>query len=194
MSESKVHPVNFRRKRKNLTNYKKRLKLLLSGNNRLVVRKSLNNISAQVVEYGSKGDKIVVSAHSSELKKLGWKAGTGNIPGAYLTGLLLGKKSSEKGIKEMVVDLGLNKSIKGSRIYALLKGVSDSGIKVPHSKGILPADERIQGEHIKKYASSIKKDSEDYKRRFSGYIKKGVEPEKIPEIFKQVKDKMIGGK
>ena len=41
----------FRRKRKGKTNYKKRLKLLLSNKPRLVIRPFIKNIIAQIVEY-----------------------------------------------------------------------------------------------------------------------------------------------
>ena len=64
--------LGFKRKRLGKTDYRKRLKLLLANKSRLVVRKSLKSILAQIVEYGEKGDKIVVSAHSSELKKYGY--------------------------------------------------------------------------------------------------------------------------
>jgi hypothetical protein len=46
------------------------------------------------------------------------------------------------------LDIGLNPPIKGSRIYAALKGVVDSGLDIPHSPDILPDDSRISGEHI----------------------------------------------
>lgn len=141
----------FKRKILGKTNYRKRLKLLLANKPRLVVRKSLKNISAQVVEYGEKGDKIVVSAHSSELKKYGYGRSKGNIPAAYLVGLLAGSKAKKKNIAESVLDIGLQNSVKGSRIYSVLKGCLDAGLKVPHSKDILPIENRIKGEHIKDF-------------------------------------------
>jgi large subunit ribosomal protein L18 len=65
-----------------------------------------------------------------------------------LTGLLAGKRARDKKVKEVVLDLGLQTSTKGSRIYAALKGVLDAGIKVPHSEKILPDEDRIKGVHI----------------------------------------------
>lgn len=194
MTQARTDTVPFRRKRKGLTNYKKRLKLLLSGKRRLVIRKSLNNILAQVVEYTPTGDKVVLSSHSSELNKFGWKASKGSIPGAYLTGLLLGKKAKEKGLNDFILDIGFNKSAKGGRVYAALKGVFDCGINVPHSEEILPSEDRIRGEHIKKYAALVKKDSEAYKKRFSLYIKNNVNPEDIGRLFDETKKKILGVK
>lgn len=185
--------VQFRRKKEGKTNYRKRLKLLLSNKLRLVVRISLNNISAQIIEHYPKGDKVIISAHSTELKKFGWKTVGGNIPSAYLVGLLLGKKAKEKGIEEAILDAGLNSSVKGSRIYALLKGVLDSSLKVPCSENILPDEERIKGKHIINYASLLTKDNEAYKKRFSNYLKNNVNPLEFDKYFDSVKRKIIGG-
>jgi large subunit ribosomal protein L18 len=141
--------INFKRRIKKKTNYAKRIGLLKSEKTRLVIRRSLSNISIQFINFKVNGDETIAAANSTELKKIGWNK-SGNVPAAYLTGLLAGKKAKSKNIKEAVLDLGLQTSTKGSRIYAALKGVLDSGINVPHSKDILPSDERIRGEHISK--------------------------------------------
>ena len=60
----------YKRKKNGKTDYKKRLKLLKSRKPRLVIRKSLTQITAQVIQYQDEGDKVLVSAHSSELKAL----------------------------------------------------------------------------------------------------------------------------
>ncbi len=156
MARSKIKAVSHRRKRERKTDYKKRLKLLLARKPRIVIRKSLKNTWLQIVEYVPSGDKIVLSVHSSELKKHGWKAGCGNIPAAYLTGFLLGKKAAEKNIKECILDMGLYASIKGNRIYAALKGAVDAGINVPFSEEIAPPEERIKGAHIADFAKKAK--------------------------------------
>ena len=120
MKKSNIYTVQFRRKREGLTNYRKRLKILISNKPRLVVRKSLKNIQAAIVKYDKKGDIAEVSAHSSNLKKFGWVFSTGNLPAAYLVGFLLGKRVGK--VDEVVFDIGLNKPIKGSKIFALLAG------------------------------------------------------------------------
>jgi len=153
--------INFKRRIKKKTNYARRLSLLKSEKTRLVIRKSLSNISIQFINFKTNGDETIATANSTELKKIGWNK-TGNIPAAYLTGLLAGKKAKNKNIKEAVLDLGLQTSTKGSRIYAALKGILDSGINVPHSKDILPSDERIRGEHISK---ELSKQFEDVKNK-----------------------------
>jgi large subunit ribosomal protein L18 len=153
--------IHFKRRIRKKTNYVKRLALLKSEKTRLIIRKSLSNISIQFINFKPNGDETIASAVSTELKKFGWTK-TGNIPAAYLTGLLAGKKAKDKNINEAVLDLGLQTSTKGSRLYAALKGVLDSGINVPHSKDILPSEERITGKHI---SEELAKQFEDVKKK-----------------------------
>ena len=149
--------VPYQRKKQGKTDYKKRLTLLKSKKPRLVVRKSLKNITVQIIDYKSKGDIILVNANSKDLVKNGWKGYGKNVTAAYLVGLLCGVKAKEKGIKEAVLDSGLYISTKGSVIYAALKGALDSGLNVPHSDVHFPSEERIKGTHLKKGADSFEK-------------------------------------
>ena len=151
----------LKRRREKKTNYKRRLGLLKSEKTRLVIRKRLSNISVQFINFKREGDQTIAAAFSSELKKLGWNR-TGNIPASYLTGLLAGKRAKDKKIEEAILDLGLQTSTKGSRIYAALKGVLDSGVNIPHSKEILPNEDRIKGKHISK---DVEKQFEDIRKK-----------------------------
>lgn len=192
--KSKTHIVQFRRKREGKTNYKKRLNLLKSGLPRLVIRKSLKHISAQIIEYSPQGDKVVATVNSKMLEKMGWIA-NGNIPSAYLTGMLLGKKVAEIKIKKVVLDMGMHTSIKNSRIYALVKGAVDTGVIIPHSKDILPDDETVRCKAIEEYAKKLKaEDAAAYKKQFSQYLKKEIEPSMLSKIFEDIKNKIIGAK
>lgn len=190
--KNKNFTIHFRRKREGRTYYKKRVRLLLSNKHRLVVRKSLGNVEASIIEYTPKGDRILLTVSSKALNKIGWKAPTGNMSSAYLTGLLAGKRSLEKGVQEAILDLGFNSTTKGSRIYAVVSGVVDAGLKVPLSPEILPQKSRISGEHIAKYAESLKSDGQKYKRQFSVYIKNGLKPEEIVHHFNEVKGRING--
>lgn len=187
MKKGKVFALSYKRKRQGRTYYKKRLRLLLSDKFRLVVRKSLNNLHASIIKYSAKGDKVLVVVDSRSLLKLGWKGGNGNLPCAYLVGLLVGKKAIEKGIDNAVLDLGFNKSAKGSRLYATLAGVVDAGLKIPFNPEVLPSKERLSGEHIARYAQALKSDKVRYERQFSNYIKKRLNPEDIVKHFNDVK-------
>ena len=190
MKKGKTYTLDLRRKREGKTHYKKRLKLLMSDKHRLVVRRSIGNIQANIVAYDAKGDKIVLSAHSAELKKFGWKLNKGNLPSAYLVGVLLGKKAKSLGIKSAVLDLGLNKSVKGSRFYAVVAGALDADLEVPHNPGILPNKDRIAGEHIAKYAAKLKDDEAALKKQFGSYLKNNIDPKKIVEYFNEIKSKV----
>jgi large subunit ribosomal protein L18 len=180
-----------KRRTEKRTDYNLRLRLLKSGKPRLVIRRTSNNLTCQIVSYSQPSDKVIVSVNSTHLKKSGWKGHCGNIAAAYLTGLLCGERVKKHKIKEAVLDIGLHTSTKGSRIYAALKGALDSGLKVPHSSEILPADERISGKHIADYAQKLKRDNESlYKRRFSNYLKSKTPPEALPTHFASIKKKI----
>ena len=187
-----IFTVPFRRKREGRTYYKKRMRLLQSRGYRLVVRKSLKNFMVSIVEYNQKGDKVVLTINSKSLSKLGWKADTGNLPSAYLVGMLAGKKAIEKGVKKAIVDLGFNNAIAGTRLYAAVSGAIDAGLEVPCSEDALPDDKRISGEHIANYAREIKGDKEKYAKQFSQYLKKGLHPEDIVKHFNEIKGKING--
>ncbi len=183
--------VPFKRKREGKTDYKKRLKLLVSEIPRLVVRKSSKNITVQIVTFEPKGDKILVSAHSNELKKFGWKLHRRNLPAAYLTGLLCGVKAKQKGINNTILDSGLYISIKGSLIYSALKGVIDSGLKVPCSEDSFPKNDRIIGTHIANYLDVKSKSASN--NQFSTYTKLGIKPADIKKSFEETKSKILEG-
>ena len=188
---SKVYTVPYRRKREGRTDYKKRMKLLLGMRPRLVVRRSLKHMSMQIINYEPKGDKVIASAHSNELKKLGWKAGTGSISAAYLTGLLLAKKAGQK--LNCVLDMGQHTSVKGSVLYGAVRGAREGGLDIPCADEVLPSDARVNGKHIAEHAKVLKAEKEKYERQFSAYIKANVDPEQLPAYVDEIKAK-IGGK
>jgi len=139
----------LKRKRENKTDYRKRIMLLKSRKLRLVIKRSLNNLYAQIIQYDQDGDKIIASSSSNQLKKYGWKFHRGNIPSAYLTGLLCASKAKERGVKEAIVDIGLYKEIKGNALYAVVKGAIDGGLKIACSEEAFPSEDRLYGKHIK---------------------------------------------
>jgi large subunit ribosomal protein L18 len=166
---SSTYRIHFRRRREGKTNYKKRLKLLLSEKPRLVYRKTLKYIIGQIINFDKKGDVTLVGITSKILKKYGWKFACDNTPASYLTGYLLGKMALSKGIKEAVLDIGLYTSTKGGRMYAFAKGAIDAGLNVPCSEEMFPSEDRIKGLHI---SEEVPKNFEEVKRNievmFSG--------------------------
>jgi len=151
MATGPRYKVPFRRRREGRTNYHFRYKLLISRKPRLVIRKGNRNTTLQLVVAEPIGDKTLLTVNSCELKNFGYDLSTGNLPAAYLTGLLFGKRMRSLGMDEAILDMGIQTSSKGNRIYSALKGVVDAGINVPHSPEIFPEEERIRGEHIESY-------------------------------------------
>ncbi|MFP4655407.1 MAG: 50S ribosomal protein L18 [Methanohalobium sp.] len=154
MATGPRYKVPFRRRREGRTDYHQRLRLLLSDEDRVVVRKSSNNIQIQLITPGQDGDNVILSASSNKLEKYGYEESTGNTTAAYLTGLLFGLKALDEGYETGVLDIGLHSSSTGSRIYASLKGMVDAGMDIPHNPSIFPSDERIRGEHVAEYVES----------------------------------------
>jgi large subunit ribosomal protein L18 len=182
------YKVPFRRRREGKTDYGTRIKLIDLDKYRLVVRISNANVIAQIVIIGENGDETVISAHTKQLQKLGWLGGGKNTSAAYLTGYLCGKKALKSGIDQAILDIGLKSSIKGSKIYAVLKGAVDAGLNVPHGDSILPDEDRISGKHISEYAKSLSE--EELTKKFSKYLERGLQPVNLPEHFDKIKNKI----
>ena len=191
MAKDSRYCVQFRRRKEGKTDYKARKALVISGKPRLVVRNTLKNIIVQIIVAKPHGDEVLVSAHSRELKKYEWKAHAGNLPSAYLTGFLCGLKAKAQGIKEAILDIGLHSPSKGARVFAVLKGVLDAGINVPHSEEKLPDEKRIEGEHIANYAESLASNPEEYQSKFSKYLEQKLPPESLPKHFAKVKTEIL---
>ncbi|HET7643901.1 MAG TPA: 50S ribosomal protein L18 [Nitrososphaeraceae archaeon] len=183
-----IHTLKRIRERK--TNYHKRSSLLLSKRRFITIKITNQNVLTQLLEPSITGDKVITSAHSTNLAKLGWKGSLNSLPACYLTGLLLGKKAKSKGIDNAILYTG--KDTYTERLSACLKGIIDSGLEIPSSEDSFPNNERISGEHIANYASSIKNDTEMYNKQFSNIIKKGLNPENYKKHFDEFKEKIIG--
>jgi len=153
MATGPRYRVPMRRRREVRTDYHQRLRLLKSGKPRLVARVSNNHVRAQLVTTGMAGDDTLAAAHSGDLAAFGWDAPTGNLPSAYLTGLLAGYRAREADLAEAVLDIGLNSPTPGAKVFAVQEGAIDAGIDIPHNEGVFPAWERTRGEHIAAYAA-----------------------------------------
>ncbi|XP_040582979.1 large ribosomal subunit protein uL18, partial [Lepeophtheirus salmonis] len=200
-------------KRANLlkTNYKDRRKLLTPnfktyGNTktRLVVRRTNTKIIAQLTNAFISGDKVIVQADSSELVDFGVKVGLTNYSASYLTGLLIGRKAELLKLKGPVfLDIGLNRSTKGARVYGVMKGAVDAGLNIPHGEKVLPGyvdgedfndsvlKGKIFGSDIISYMKILKeKDEEKYKIQFQKYIKEGVDETNLKKIYESAIEKI----
>lgn len=148
---NKNRVFRFNRRIRGQTDYQQRLKLLKSNLTRLVVRRSNKNMVVQLVNYDVNGDKILTAARSVDLKNFGFTLNTGNISAAYLTGFLAGKRAQKAKLKgDVIVDMGLQSSLYGTRVFAAIKGVLDSGVNVRVKDVVFPTQERIDGAHLSK--------------------------------------------
>ena len=154
MATGPRYKVPMRRRREARTNYHQRLRLLKSGKPRLVARKSNRHVRAQLILTGPQGDQTIASATSEDLAEYGWEAPTGNLPAAYLTGLLAGKRAVEAGLESAVLDIGLNTATPGNKVFAVQEGVIDAGLEVPHNDEVFAEWARTRGEHIADYAEA----------------------------------------
>ncbi|PSS14146.1 60S ribosomal protein like, partial [Actinidia chinensis var. chinensis] len=99
-----------------------------------------------------------------------------------------------------LLDVGLIRTTTGNRIFGALKGALDGGLDIPHSDKRFAGFSKdskqldtdvhrkyIYGGHVAAYMGTLMEDEpEKYQTHFSRYIKKGIEPESIEEVYKKV--------
>jgi len=193
---------------------------------RLVARFTNKDIIVQVIYATIAGDRVLCAAYSHELPRYGVPVGLGNYAASYCTGLLLarrllqklkldqtykGKEGEATGeiyhIQEVAdgprpftanLDVGLINTTTGHRVFSVLKGAVDGGLRIPYSekrlfgydtetKAFEPEEfrKRIFGAHVSEYMASMKEsDPEKYARQFSLYIKNKIEPSALETMYK----------
>ena len=143
--------IDKRRRREGKTDYAKRIKTLKGESPRIVFRKSNKYLTAQYTLSKEAKDTIEFGVSSKMLLKYGWpeeaQGSLKSVTASYLLGIMMGKKIAIKKILP-VIDFGMMRTVHKSRAYAFVKGLIDSGIKVPHKEGIFPEENRIKGEHL----------------------------------------------
>ena len=190
MAKGPRYRVPYRRRREHKTDYKARRVLATSSIPRFVVRPSNRNIIVQIVRSEFEGDYVLTQTSSAELaKRFGWLGGGKNTPAAYLMGLIAGYKALNQGVDAAILDLGLRRPTRGSRLFAAVKGALDAGLKIPCDDDIMPETDRIEGASIVEYAKSLE-DPLEIERRFSDYLRRGLRPEGLPDHFREVKAKI----
>ena len=196
MAKGPSYRVPYRRRREQKTDYKARHTLATSSDPRFVVRPTNKNMTIQIIRSEVKGDYTIVQTSSAELaKKFNWLGGRKSIPAAYLLGLIAGYKALNSGIEYTILDIGLKRPSKGSRVFAVVLGAQEAGLNAPCDREVIPETEKIEGSTIANYAESLKapmdstkeEETNEYERMFSGYLRRGLKPETLSSHFKEVK-------
>ena len=138
--------------------------MLMGHSDFITVQISNENTQVQIHQPKIAGDLVISSAHSKFLEQKGWKGSRKNIPAAYLTGYLAGKRAISKGVKNAILYSGTRRYTQ--RMAAVLKGVIDSGLEVPADKETFPPENRINGEHLK-----VKNDVSSFKTKIDSEVK-----------------------
>ncbi|AET41602.1 60S ribosomal protein uL18 Ecym_8324 [Eremothecium cymbalariae DBVPG len=191
---------------------------------RLVVRFTNKDIICQIVSSTITGDIVLAAAYSHELPRYGIKHGLTNWSAAYATGLLVARRTLKKlgldetyqGVEEpegeyelteavedgprpfkVYLDIGLQRTTTGARVFGALKGASDGGLYVPHSENRFPGWDfeteeldadllrtYIFGGHVSAYMEELADDDEErYKQLFKGYLEDDIDADAVEDIY-----------
>jgi len=176
----KRYQVKFRRRREGKTDYHARKKLVIQAKNkyntpknRMIVRISNKDVTAQIAYARIEGDVVISAAYSHELPKYGVNCGLTNYASCYCTGLLLARRTlatfnladkyegqveadgemysvedaeTGPGAFRAHLDVGLARTTTGAKVFAVMKGAVDGGIDVPHSEKRFPGFDAESGE------------------------------------------------
>merc|ERR1711936_1498731 len=186
----------------------------------------MGDVCCQIAYARLEGDRIVAAAYSHELPRYGVKVGLTNYAAAYCTGLLLARRlltnlkladiyegqvevdGDEYNVESLdgkpaafrcFLDVGLNRTTTGARLFGALKGAVDGGLEINHSMALFPGyDEEsddfnaevhrghIFGNNIGEYMGNLSESDEDaFRRQFSQYIKEGITPDTIEEMYRK---------
>ena len=74
---------------------------------------------------------------------------------SYFTGYLIGKQIIKNKYEQPILDLGMIKTINKTKVYAFIKGLIDSGVKIKCPEECFPKQERIKGTNLKKDMSEL---------------------------------------
>jgi len=203
---------------------------------RLIVRFTNKKVICQIAYATIQGDNVICQATSSELAKYGIPCGHKNYAAAYCTGLLIARRILKKlgldgdfeGVKEAdgedfhieeeeserrpfkcILDVGMQRTCMGHRMWGALKGAVDGGLHIPHTNkkfpGFVPAEEKGQdpsyeaeehknkifGGHVKDYMESMQEeDPTKYEAHFSKFIENNIDADKLEELYTEAHEKI----
>jgi len=191
---------------------------------RFVVRRTHRDLITQIISADLTHDCVLASAYSHELPRYGIKLGLTNYAAAYATGLLLARRVNKKfeldyeGNTEIngedynvdaaddgkapfkaLLDVGLQRTTRGARLFGALKGACDGGVNVPHKDRRFPGTTKegkeykpnpevhrkyIFGGHVAEYMARLEGEDEDaLKKQFGRYVKEGIKSADLEKLY-----------
>jgi len=108
-------------------------------------------------------------------------------------------QEGQPGAFRCYLDVGLSRTTTGARIFGAMKGAVDGGLDIPHSEKRFPGFDaeskkydpaahkaRIFGAHVADYMRHLKEEDEEiYKRQFAQFVKEGIEPDMLEQVYKK---------
>ncbi|KAH8060772.1 5S rRNA binding protein [Aureococcus anophagefferens] len=99
-----------------------------------------------------------------------------------------------------ILDVGIQTTTTGNRVFGALKGATDGGLDIPHNYKRFPGydkeskefdaeamKDRIFGAHVSEYMEKLMdEDNAKYQQLFADYIKEGVEPDGMEDLYTSV--------
>ncbi|KAG7192388.1 60S ribosomal protein L5 [Scheffersomyces spartinae] len=193
---------------------------------RLVVRITNKDIIAQIISSQITGDIVLTAAYSHELPQYGITRGLTNWSAAYAVGLLVARRALQKlgldetytGVEEVegeyelveavedgprpfkvFLDIGLQRTTTGARVFGVLKGASDGGLYIPHSANRFPGwdieseeldaevlRKYIFGGHVSEYMEELLDDDEEkYRTLFKSYLADEIEADDVEGLYEE---------
>jgi len=99
-----------------------------------------------------------------------------------------------------ILDVGLKRTSTGCKVFGALKGALDGGLDIPHNEkrfaGYEADDKELDTEVLRKYIygghvgeymeEMMEEDPEKYQAHFAEYLKNGIEPDDLEELYESV--------
>jgi len=99
-----------------------------------------------------------------------------------------------------ILDVGIQTTTTGNRVFAALKGATDGGLDIPHNHKRFPGydketkefdaesmKDRIFGAHVAEYMEKLMdEDNTKYQQLFAHYVKNEVEPDAMEDLYTSV--------
>merc|ERR1719190_89807 len=119
------------------------------------------------------------------------------------------EEESEQRPFKCILDVGLQRTCAGARLWGALKGAVDGGLHIPHNTKNFPGykapeekgaeaeydaeahKDRIFGCHVKEYMEMLQEeDPTKYEAHFAKFIENSIEPEGMEDMYTEAHKKI----